>query len=166
MQAAHWRYLLLDNGAGAAFINVVINGAIAWAIFHGAPTVPLWGPVGIAADTAATSLILPFLTCLIVTALTGWHVRAGRQVSLAPAAPLFTDAWPRALMARATVLAMVSLVLMVPVTLFAFVGLGIDRLPFQRFLAFKVVFAVADGLWVTPLVALLALTSASKLPAV
>jgi hypothetical protein len=158
MRAAHWRYLLLDNGVGAAFVNLVINGAIAWAIFHGAPSVPLWGPVGIAADTVATSLILPFLTCLIVTALTGWHVRAGRQAPLVAAAPLFTDIWPKALLARAAVLAMVSLVLMVPVTLSAFVGLGIDRLPFQRFLAFKVVFAVADGLWVTPFVALMALS--------
>ncbi len=39
----------------------------------------------------------------------------------------------------------------------AFVGLGIDRLPFERFVAFKAGFAVANGILVTPLVALVAL---------
>jgi hypothetical protein len=164
MRTAHWRYLLLENGVGAALVNLVINGAIAWAVFHRALIVPLWGPVGIASDTVATSLILPFLTCLIVTALTGWHVRAGRQTPLMPlVAPLLGRWLPERLLARAGVLAVVSLVVMVPVTLSAFVGLGIDRLPFERFVVFKVVFAVANGLWVTPLVALAAL---SRAPAV
>jgi hypothetical protein len=165
MRAVHWRYVLLDNGAGAAALNLGINGAIAWVMFHGAATVPLWGAVGIASDTAATSLILPFLTCVIVTALTDWHVRAGRLTSLPPRAARpqgrarSLARWlPEATWARAGVFAVASLVLLVPMTLLAFVGLGIDRLPFERFVVFKAAFAVANGLLVTPWIAVLALS--------
>lgn len=161
MSVTHWRYLLLDNGLGAALLNAAINGAIAWALFHHLPIVPLWGAVGIASDTIATSLILPFLTGIIVTALTGWHVRAGRLAPLVLGDARPPAAWlPEGTAGRAGMLAVVSLVLLVPVTLLAFVGLGVEELPFERFLVFKIAFAVADGLLVTPLVALLALSRA------
>jgi len=69
----HYRPKISDSGTRTALLNLGINGAIAWAIFHRAAFVSLWGPVGIAADTVATSLILPFLTGVIVTLLfLGW----------------------------------------------------------------------------------------------
>jgi hypothetical protein len=162
MRAAHWRYLLLDNGVGAAFLNAVINGAIAWAVFHEVPLVPLWGAVGIASDTIATSLILPFLTCVIVTALTAWHVRAGRLAPLAVTRGSMPGPWlPEGTLPRAAFLAVASLVLLVPVTLLGLVAAGVAELPFEQFLVFKVAFAVAAGLLVTPFVALVALARAA-----
>jgi hypothetical protein len=165
MRAAHWRYLLLDNGVGAALLNAGINGAIAWAVFHRMAVVPLWGTVGIATDTVATSIILPVLTCVIVTFLTNWHVRAGRLTPLASFGRSFAGSFaglrlPEGVWARAGSLALASLVLLVPVTLMTFVGLGVDRLPFDRFLVFKVGFAVVDGILVTPLCARAALSRA------
>jgi hypothetical protein len=155
MRAAHWRYLVLDNGLGAACLNAVINGAIAWATFRGTAVVPLWGPLGIASDTVATSLILPFLTCVIVTALTRWHVRAGRLPPLPVG--LGWAGLPSGTLARGGALAAASFVLLVPITLLIFIGSGVRELPFERFVVFKVAFAVADGLLVTPLCARLAL---------
>jgi hypothetical protein len=161
MRAAHWRYLVLDNGVGAALLNLGINGAIAWAVFHRKPVVPLWGAVGIASDTVATSLILPFLTCVVVTSLTNWHVRAGRLTPLVLSrATAMGLRLPEGIWAWAGGLALASLVLLVPATLLTFVGLGVDRLPFDRFLVFKVGFAVAAGLLVTPLCARVALSRA------
>jgi len=166
MRGTHWRYLLLDNGLGAALLNLGINGAIAWAIFHRAAFVSLWGPVGIAADTVATSLILPFLTGVIVTLLTGWHVRAGRLPPLAVPAVGRPTAWlPAGTLARAGALSVASLILLVPVTLLGFVALGVEELPFERFMVFKVGFAVGAGLLVTPFVALAALSTAATRPA-
>ena len=161
MSSRHWRYVLLDNGVGAAVINAAINGAIAWGLFHGVAAVPLWGQMGIAADTIATSLLLPFITCLVVTHLTAWHVRAGRLV------PLDEGAEPHALLARlprptlirAAALAAASLVVLVPFTLATLVLLGIDGLPFAGFLLFKIGFAVAASTLVTPLTAFVALAA-------
>src|SRR5260221_763919 len=136
MRAAHWRYLLLDNGVGAALLNAGINGAIAWAVFHRMAVVPLWGAVGIATDTVATSVILPVLTCVIVTFLTNWHVRAGRLTPLVPSAATdvvsfagsFSGSFaglrlPDAVWARAGSLALAWLVLLVAVTIMTFLGL-------------------------------------------
>jgi len=61
---AQRRYLLLEQGVGAAGFNFLLNAAIAWLMFRGADVVPLWGQQSIAGDTIGTSIILPFLTCL------------------------------------------------------------------------------------------------------
>ncbi len=66
MSRAQRRYLLFEQGVGAAVFNFLLNAAIAWLIFRGADVVPLWGQQSIAGDTIGTSVILPFLTCLIV----------------------------------------------------------------------------------------------------
>lgn len=162
MRLSQWRYLLLDNGVGAAVLNVGINGVIAWAMFHGQSSVPLWGPIGIAVDTAATSLILPFLTCVIVTLLTDWHVRAGRVAALPRShARGLQRRLPAGTLAQAVVFAVASFVVLVPITLSALVSLGIEQMPFRTFVFFKAGFAVVDGAMVTPLIAWLALSSAA-----
>src|SRR5438445_470757 len=75
---AQRRYLLLEQGVGAAGFNFLLNAAIAWLMFRGADVVPLWGQQSIAGDTIGTSVILPFLTCLIATRLVRGHVRSGK----------------------------------------------------------------------------------------
>lgn len=158
----HWRYLLLDNGLGAAFLNLGINGAIAWAMFKQLAVVPTWGAVGIATDTIATSLILPIITCVVVTALTRWHVRAGRlpALSLVARQHALVRALPQAVGRRAVVAALASLALLVPLTLAALLWLQIAELPFGDFLLFKAGFAVVNGALVTPPLAFVALALA------
>src|SRR3989442_10785557 len=51
-------------------------------MFRGADVVPLWGQQSIAGDTIGTSVILPFLTCLIATRLVRGHVRSGKVAPL------------------------------------------------------------------------------------
>jgi hypothetical protein len=159
---SQWRYLLLDNGLGAAFLNLGINAAIAWAVFRHVAVVPLWGALGIATDTIATSVILPIITCLVVTALTRWHVRAGRLPPLGLDAQqnFFVRVLPPAVGRRAMVSALVSLVLLAPFTLAALSWMHIDQLPFNDFIVFKVGFAIVNGALVTPPLALVALAGA------
>jgi hypothetical protein len=152
--------VLLDNGVSAAFLNAGINGAIAWAVFHRTTVVPLWGQMGIAADTIATSLLLPFITCLVVTRLTAWHLRAGRLFPLGMGSPRpLVDRLPRPTLIRATALALVALVALAPLSLAALALLGVDALPFRAFLLFKIGFAVAASTLVTPFTAFLALAA-------
>src|SRR5204863_424500 len=79
---AHRRYVFLEQGVGAAGFNFLLNASIAWLIFRGAEMVPLWGQQSIAGDTIGTSIILPFLTCLIATRLVRGHVRSGKVAPL------------------------------------------------------------------------------------
>ena len=82
MSPAHRRYLLVEQGIGAAVFNFALNAGIAWLLFRSQDVVPLWGDRSIAGDTIATSMILPFLTTLIVTPTARRQLRAGRFASL------------------------------------------------------------------------------------
>src|SRR5438874_2612083 len=82
MSPAVRRYLLLEQGVGAAVFNLVLNAAIAWAMFRSVAVVPLWGQQSIMGDTIGTCFLLPLLTCLIATRLVRSHVRAGKVAAL------------------------------------------------------------------------------------
>src|SRR5262249_35640990 len=82
MSPAHRRYLLLEQGIGAGVVNFLINALIARLSFRGQARVPLWGQQSIAGDTIATCLLLPLITCLIVTAVARRQMRSGRLAAL------------------------------------------------------------------------------------
>src|SRR5881296_2180494 len=164
---AQRRYLLLEQGVGAAGFNFLLNAAIAWLMFRGADVVPLWGQQSIAGDTIGTSIILPFLTCLIATRLVRGHVRAGKVAPLGWSRD--TQPWlgwlPRGTLARAAALGGAGLVVFTPPTLVALVALGVADLGLGRFVVFKASFAAAEALVVTPLVALWAIAEGPAAPA-
>jgi len=164
---AQRRYLLFEQGVGAAVFNFLLNAAIAWLIFRGADVVPLWGQQSIAGDTIGTSVILPFLTCLIATRLVRGHVRSGKVALLGwsrEARPWL--GWlPRGTLARALALGTVGLVVFAPPVLVALVALGVTNLGLGRFVVFKASFAAAEALVVTPLVALWAIAEGPAAPA-
>ncbi len=159
MSPAHRRYLVLEQGIGAAVFNFGLNAGIAWLLFRSQDVVPLWGDRSIAGDTVATSMILPFLTTLIVTPTARRQLRAGRVSPLgwtrATHPPL---GWlPRGTLARAFVLGLVCAIVLAPLTLFVLMRLHVADLGLGRFIVFKAGFAAAEALVVTPLVALWAI---------
>ena len=83
MSPAHRRFLVLEQGVGSVVVNLAINGAVAFLMFRGAASVPLWGQQSIAGDTVGTTFLLPFITCLVVTKLARAQVRAGRVAPFA-----------------------------------------------------------------------------------
>ena len=167
MSPAQRRYLLLEQGVGAAGFNFLLNAAIAWLIFRGAEMVPLWGQQSIAGDTIGTSIILPFLTCLIATRLVRGHVRSGKVAPLGWSRD--TQPWlgwlPRGTLARGLALGCAGLLVFAPPVLGALAALGVTQLGLGRFVVFKASFAAAEALVVTPLVALWAIAEGPGAPA-
>jgi len=164
---AQRRYLLLEQGLGAAGFNFLLNAAIAWLMFRGADVVPLWGQQSIAGDTIGTSVILPFLTCLIATRLVRGHVRSGKVAPLGWSRD--TQPWlgwlPRGTLARGLALGCAGLLVFAPPVLLAHVALGVTQLGLGGFVVFKASFAAAEALVVTPLVALWAIAEGPGAPA-
>jgi hypothetical protein len=168
MSASSWgsttpaqrRYLLVDNGVGPFVINLLINAAIAWLLFRNATRVPLWGQSSIAGDTIATSILLPLITCLIVTPIARGRVRGGHIAQLTPeAAPKWL---PRNTIARSVVIGIVCLILFTPLTLLALQVLGVGSMTPRHFVYFKGMFAAVEGALVTPFLALWAISDAPR----
>jgi len=156
MSPAVRRYLLLEQGIGAAVFNFLLNAAIAWAMFRSVEVVPLWGQQSIMGDTIGTCFLLPLLTSLIATRLVRGHVRMGKVAALGwtrASHPVL--GWlPQSTARRGVVLGLACIALLAPL---AFLGLrlfGVASLPFWRFIAFKGAFAGVAAALVTPLVAL------------
>jgi hypothetical protein len=155
----HRRFLVLEQGIGSALFNVLLNAAIAWALFRRFDVVPLWGQESIAGDTLGTCFFLPFFTALIVTPLVRRRVASGGIEPLRwtrASHPVL--AWlPQGTFRRAAALGFLTLALVGPVAMAALYGLEIAALPFASFIAFKALFAGALALVVTPVISIWAL---------
>lgn len=164
MTDAHRRYLIVEQGVGAAIFNLAVNAGIAWALFRGLSSVPLWGQQSIAGDTIATTFLLPFLTCLIVTRLAQGQVRNGRLPALEwqRATHPALGRLPRGTFLRATVLGAICMVLVAPLALWSLGTLGVAALSFWHFVTFKALFAAVLAALVTPVIALCALGDAPR----
>ena len=156
MSPGHKRFLLLEEGVGSVIVNLVINGGIAFLMFRGAATVPLWGQQSTAADTIGTTFFLPLFTSLIVTPLARRQVRAGR-VAPFPGMPMGLRWMPRRTVWRGTVLGLITAIVVAPPTVAILTLLGGSQQSFWGFVAFKAIFAAALGAPVTPLIALWAI---------
>ena len=157
MSPAHRRFLLLEEGVGSVVVNLIINSVIAFLTFRGAASVPLWGQQSIAGDTIGTTLILPLVTCLIVTPLARRQVRSGRLAPLA-GTPLGLQWMPARTLSRGAVLGAISAVVVAPPALAVLTLLSITQQSFWGFVVFKAAFAAALGAVVTPLIALWAIS--------
>lgn len=91
------RYLT-KVGVVAAVVNVVINAAVGWALYHSAARVPLVGDPSILGDTAVGGFLIGFFTLLMVLPAARREARSGRVVGIGPARPTrwreFLDAHP------------------------------------------------------------------------
>jgi hypothetical protein len=156
MSPALRRYLLIEHGLGSAVFNFVLNAAIAWLLFRGLTDVPLWGQQSIAGDTIGTALILPLLTCLIVTPMVRRHMRARDvgEVGWSPTAQALQRWLPIGTFRRGLVLGGTCVVAVAPLALVLLGAIGITSLPLWHFVAFKAAFAAALALAVQPLIAL------------
>jgi hypothetical protein len=166
LAAAHRTYALRDQGVGAALVNFIINGAIAWVMFRSLAAVPLWGQQSIAGDTIGTGFFLPFITCLIVTPLTLRQVRTGTLPE--PAWSRADHPWlarlPRGATSRGAVLGAVGALIAAPPVVLALSALGVGELPLWSFITFKAIFAAILAALVSPLIALAALGDAPRIP--
>jgi hypothetical protein len=156
MSHDHRRYLIVEQGVGAAIFNFLLNGLIAWGYFRHLNVVPLWGAASIAGDTMITGILLPLLTSVISTVLVQREVRGGRVRPLADAHPAV--AWmPRSAFVRGLVLAAAVSLTLVPATLALLDAGGVSGMPFWWFILFKAGWAALAAVLVSPVVALWAI---------
>jgi len=159
MNAAHRRYVVLEQGVGAVIVNFLLNGAIAWAAFRGMSSIPMWGAQSIAGDTIATAFVLPFLTCLIVTPLARREVARGRLPSFEHARGAYPllSALPATTFRRALVLGTAATAVAAPIAIVAFSAVRLGGITAADFIWVKAGFAAVLAGVVAPLVALAAL---------
>lgn len=164
LRPEHRRFLFVEQVVGEGVINFLLNAAIAWALVRSMSSVPLWGDPSIAGDTAATSLLLPLITCLIVTPLVRRKIAAGGipPIDEPPRSGLLQMLIARSTFVRGALIGLGCIVLAaLPVVLW-FVMAGVSGLSHHSFIWFKAVFAAALAAAVTPFIAWLALAPPSS----
>jgi hypothetical protein len=161
--AAHRRYLLVEQGIGAAIFNLVLNGVIAWFAVRSLERVPLWGETSIGVDTLFTTFLLPFFTCLVVTRLARGMVQKGKlpPVAWRRADHATLGRLPARTVTRALVLGLAGLVAFGPVVVWALAALEVREMEVWSFITFKALFAAVLAAIFTPLIAVLALGDAA-----
>jgi hypothetical protein len=158
LAASQRRFLLVEQSLVPFGINFFLNGAIAWATFRAAESVPFQGASSIVGDTLVTSFLLPLLTCLIVTVLLQKQLDAGKATPFA-AAPGALGGFlaARGKLLRGALLGVASVALVAVPTLLALSAVGVDALARDSFLWFKALYAGGLAALVQPAIAWLAL---------
>ena len=163
MSSRHRRYLLLDQGIGAGVLNLLLNAGIAWLLFRGMVTIPLWGAQSIAGDTIGTAFVLPFLSTLIASAVVRGQVRAGYVAGLSLPGESLLQRLPVGLARRGMVFGLAGLVAAGLPTAAALGAVGVAEMAFGEFVAFKAAFAAVLAAMVTPIIARVALADGARI---
>jgi hypothetical protein len=161
---AHRSFLIRDHIVGAAVLNLILNAVIGWAVFRSLTTVPFWGPQSVATDIIATAFILPFVSCVVISAVTRSQVR--RHKLPAPTWPAsrypLLARLPKSTLLRGAVLGVVASVAVgVPVVLTVH-AFEVTEMGLGYFVAFKAIFGATLAAGVSPVIALRALSDTSS----
>jgi hypothetical protein len=161
---AHRRWILINAVGVTACVNLLVNAAIAAVSVIGVDTVPVWstpllGGPSIIADMVGTLFTLPLITCLICTTSVWLELRRSRLTPLTgpgvARSPL--NRLPAGRLRRGLVFGAATTVVLGPPAIGVIVALRVDALSAPAFVVFKVVFAIALGALVTPVIALRAM---------
>lgn len=158
----HQRFVIIELAAIPMLFNIGLNGAIAWAAFHEAGAVPLWGRSSLGVDLIATGFLLPFFTCLALSAIVSRHVRHGKVPPLDEAQLPQTGWFQRSPLRRAFTLGAAGLVFGALPLVWVLHLAQAQSLTVSAFVVFKAVWAGLLALVVTPLIGWWALASASR----
>ena len=162
LSAAHRKFLFVEQGIGAAIVNFLLNGAIAWVMFRGMDPVPLWGQQSIAGDTLGTAFLLPLITSIILTPLARGRVASATLAALEwtyithPSLRLL----PRGTVRRGATIGAICVVTVGIATVVALWLGGVTSMTFGRFLLFKAAWSAVLAAFVTPIIAVCAIVPA------
>ena len=159
MTQDHRKYLTSQTLVGAA-ANLLLNGAIGWAVFRSRDRIPVFGAPSVSGDLVATAFLLPLLVCLIATPLVRAEVRV-RAVEPAESSGPISRFLPPRLLLRGIALGLLAAVPIAPQVIWGLQALGIQAMSFWQFVGFKAAFGAALAALITPLVALRALMDRS-----
>ena len=154
------RYLVVGQAIVPIFINVAVNVVLGVLAFSGSETVPTWSTDnGAAADSVGTCFFLPFITCLIATPIVRRHVaRAAVSPISMRDLPRWMLLFRRPLLVRAIMSGIAGLTLMAGPVFAVYWILAGETIPTGSFIVIKATFAGVLGVFVTPIIALVAMT--------
>jgi len=165
LSAEHRKLLFVDQGIVAVAINLLINGVIAWLLFRSISVIPLWGESSVAVDLLATAILLPLLTCLIVSRIVSAQVRNGKIPPL-PNARIPQSGWSlRSTAARGLFLGVCAFFLAALPVVAALTIADSAAFESMGFIGYKAVWAGLLAGTVSPIIAWWALVDASRMHA-
>ncbi|MBX7114415.1 MAG: hypothetical protein K1X64_08805 [Myxococcaceae bacterium] len=150
---------LLYQALGSVVVNGALTAASLWPK-RATLYVPFFGSSGIAADTLLTTFLISSLTVVFGTLFIRRDDKAGRFDALAwtPRNHPLLNLFPYAVLGRAVMFGTLFTLAFAPATLGVFELAQVDGLVFRDFAVFKLLYAVAVGMVVTPVNALWVLT--------
>ncbi|EKV03127.1 hypothetical protein Lepto7375DRAFT_5405 [Leptolyngbya sp. PCC 7375] len=154
--------LLVDQGAVPVGINFIANGLISWLLNRSATEIPLWGGSSVGVDLLATSLLLPFLICTLVSPQIIKQMKTGKIQPL-PRGQLPIFSWyRRPVWQRGLVLSILGLIFAALPVLWVLTIGQVGAIPAMSFVAFKAVWAMLLAAFVSPVVGWWGLANASE----
>jgi len=156
------RWIVVNALIATALINVVLNVGIDLLSVAGKGPIPLWEPPLVRPSTAwtliGTLFLLPFFTCLLATTAVRSEVRDGKLESVKAVREHGRLAsLPASRRGRGVAFGLAALATLGPPLLLAMTLLDFPDLSHSNYIAYQVVFAVALGAVVTPLIAVRAM---------
>lgn len=156
LSEAQRKYLIQDQIIGSAVFNAVLAALLAWLTFRHHTSVPMKGDPSIIGDAIGTAVLLPLLTCLIVTPLVRKAMQAGKlEPLMQPSTGRSMVLWlPKLSFLRGVVLALAALATCTPLWLGTLVLAGVDQLSVGMYIFMKSVYAGVMAGGCAPIIAL------------
>jgi hypothetical protein len=126
----------------SAVLNAAISALFVWIMFGGSDAISLWGMEGLAFDLVPTTFMITFATTIALTLAT-----RGKFGGPEPRRRL-----PRNPVLRALLFAPVATIALVPPTVLVLALTWTGPWSYDAVMAFKVIYGVALGFIVTPIV--------------
>ncbi len=163
LPAPHRRWIILKALLVTVILNLVINAGIAWLGVRGQETVPMWGlplvETSIFWNVVGTLFLLPLITSVLVTVSIRRDVKMGALTSvsyLRSDFPWLRRGHPTGLR-RGANFGAIAVAAVAPILIVALVVSGSPELTRGQFIVYQTAFAIALGVFVTPVIALFAM---------
>lgn len=159
MNSTHKKYIFLEQGAGCAAVNFLLNFGIGYALYNSIDALPLWGIQSISVDVVCTVFFVAWLTCLIITPITykrikdnslpapTWRRSSHRLLGLLPGNMLW----------RSLLFGVLFMILLSPIVLITLISMNLESMGFWSYTVFKGFIAAGTAVFAGPLSALSAL---------
>ena len=161
----HKKFIFVDQSLMPGVFNLIINGLICWLLFRSIDTLSLWGEHSFGPDLLITALLLPALTCAIVSPLIARQVASGKVLPLDRSYLDENGVGSKPLIVRVVIIGIAGVVF----AGFPFVGLlnviqpqaEAVTMASTHYIVFKAIWAALTAMIVSPVIAWWALQSSS-----
>ena len=140
----HRRYLKTETAVNS-IVNAAFSAIFTWLLFRSADIIPLWGATGMAVDLIPTVFMCTLATGLIATIMTRKKVRQGvlHQLPTAWSNYLLIRMWPRNVVLRSVLVALLATLTLVPLSVGVMLGFNVTEMNYMPLLMFKIVYGGA-----------------------